>query len=821
LIFLVAFAKNNKGRFLPENMDKETQLPSRKEILLANLASQKRTVKVAAIVELSKIASEPEVLRRLQALALESDREIAHFASQAISRIQSLVGVVVQGPISRDKLSRQQFLMPLATEIPELLKFIREKPNDIPDELKPFAAEFLGKNGTERDVSIILSWLESCDSLIALSYIEAAENLSPKALVPLLPILLASQHPLVRVRAITALQKIDPEEAFAHLSELLGSRHAEERIAGISIAFVFPFEKVKSIILTLLSEEKDRDVLFGIETLLGANPEVDVALRLLDLIDVLPKNQAVAVSRIFKRVCEALAAVEIIPPAEAKTEAMVARWRKERLLKFLSDLEIQLTVGNLPKRDAIINWLEKNRNNPDVVKFLEKLAFNPATEDIPKKLGIVTQSPAKQQEKPPPSKTSLPEQSEPEEKRKLIENLDSASFQKYQELVKEEARKVSLPLRIAALNALSKFSSDPSDSKIAEHNLVCSDPGIVLAALRLLEKYDPALVKPFFPDLLKFEDPMIRYRVLRLAQKYDMEKAIETLAQMLRSTDTAVRAQATSCLFHCPFDAVFEVIVETLAKENHPDIARQLLTIVLSNPSSKVLKALDGLQNVGSPGVSILIAQARMDLFDLVLKYGMETFEPTPTEPIVLPPLSGGNQATKEQNTPSSQISPQSAGQLPQPSKCPAKPAKEEAPKLSAVKSSAGWPTKPYAISEVRNTIRKREVAQKAAIQAQETGRKNLYRLYLGGAFLAAFLFLLQFWNSSQTEHKSDGTSVKMPVEKTTLATNEIPTTFRMNAMCRLLGKVEAVNPDGTLEILSDDKKLHLKFIASYPQMKG
>ncbi|MBI1997432.1 MAG: hypothetical protein HYS66_13320, partial [Deltaproteobacteria bacterium] len=58
------------------------------EILLEELASPKKSVKVAAIVKAAKLSPDPKVLAVLQEFAVGSDKETALFAKNALSRLR-------------------------------------------------------------------------------------------------------------------------------------------------------------------------------------------------------------------------------------------------------------------------------------------------------------------------------------------------------------------------------------------------------------------------------------------------------------------------------------------------------------------------------------------------------------------------------------------------------------------------------------------------------------------------------------------------------------------------------------------------------------
>lgn len=804
------------------------ELSPREKELLADLSSAKRTVKVAAVVELSKISSHPSVFRALQKVVFETDREVSLFATQAVARIQSRIGTKVEIHFTGESLSLDHLTSPLPPEIPALLTFLRQNPQKVAEDLRPAAAEFFGKHGNKDDASFIKGWIEETPALTSLSLLDALETISPKDLVDILPKLLASEHPLLRIRAIKSLHRIDPDEAFAHLSELFASRKAEERVAGISLALVFPFDRIKPMLFAMLNEEKDADVLRAVEVLCISNPEIDCALRLLDLIDVVGKDTGTHITRIFRNICTMLKMTGLATADQANPDHLIATWKKERLQKFMGTLEVQLQINDKSKQDMAEFWLAKNKKNPEVAAFISRLKQNPATEEAYCRLtgeALV-------------KRVSIPAGQNPrslstEDKIAFFDQLTPATFPSHEPWIREEASGGEIAVRTAALNALRKYSDDRRLLEVAGKALNEKAPELIMAGLRLLEKIDASQLQDRLPALLANADPLVRGRAIRLILKSDPDKAVATLIHMLQSTDASNRVQATGNLMLVPFERVCKPLLETLRKESLPDIARQILAVFLANPSSKVLDQLDRLQNVVSPAVGMLIAQTRMDLFDLILQFGMETFEPAKQPaPGLLPgaPERETEISPPESGTPAREAPPmgptekkgdqtrEAAPQEPSPG--------ESEPPLDPpqVKSSRGWAAKPYAISEVRNTIRKREAATRAPAPAVPDEALQQKRLKIGASLLAlCFVFLLSVFIRQRASEEYIETGYKNQeseaVDKN--APNYMPSAFRLGAMCRLTGKIEQINEDGSILFSSGGKNIYITFQAKQPTPTG
>ncbi|HNV70190.1 MAG TPA: hypothetical protein PKO06_10865 [Candidatus Ozemobacteraceae bacterium] len=741
--------------------------------LIAQLQSDKRSVRVAAIVQLAKVSRDRQVLLKLRDLAQSGDREVSFFAAQAVARIQSRLGEQSADQASGAGLTREKLIKPLKDEIAPLLALIRQNPAVIAEELRLAVADFLSRYGEAADGQIVKTWLESCQDNLGLYYIDALESLNPSLLEPLLPALLASALPLVRSRAIVALQKIDPEEALAHLQELLASRQPEQRLAGFRNAFFFPFEQIREVVLAILPEETDREVLQAASILIASNPEPETALRLLDMIDTVGKEQGKRLTEIFHELCGALKVSGLVAPELATPEKFLERWKKERLQKFLRDLEVQLPVATPARREAIESWLKKNLSHPAVRDFIRRLAQNQATEDLARKLlpagalqggAPASGSSSAEASAIPPTARQAPRQPLTDaEKISRLAALEEPVAVDVLAWVRAEAGQGAPAVRAEALLALSRLSPKPEDAALGEAGIINADSQVVSASVKLLETIDPARLVPFLSIIWSSEDPRVRVRGLKVALQHDQKTAVEEFRRMVRSADPAQRAEAVAGVFHFPFALVESILLDALRHETHGAIARQILVVLLMNPKRQMLTALDAMQGKVAGSVAILIAQARIDLYDLLLKLQLIAPEGTTAE------------------------------------------TEKETPATSA---------KPYAVSRVREEIRKREAAawRSPALPDADKARGagggwNTTALVAVAIVLLAILPLLflrrpppppRFDPQADDQRFSTDSSRKIPLE------------FRMNRLCRLRGTVTTRHPDGSIYVETESGRLRV-----------
>jgi HEAT repeat protein len=784
--------------------------------LIAQLNSDKRSVKIQAIVKLTRAGKGELAIKALLPYLDSSDREISFFASQAAGKIaqrakidlaslteeRESASVAMPAEASVSPYTRETFLNASKEKVSALLDTIRTSPEKIPDESLPAVGVFLSRHGGIIDAGFLEKHLLKDNSNLALPFINAAESIAPNILPRVLPHLLASSEPLVRSRSVSALRKIDPEEAERHFSDLLTSRNPENRLAAIGIGFLFPFERVKGYILSMLPDERDQEVLTACQTVLASNPETDTALSILDCIDAVAADQKPMLTIIFRTICQAIAATGMLSTEQASPDAMIRLWKQQRLQSFLYDIEIQLAFADDQKKASIIAWIGKNRQHQKVQELIERLGKNPQTEEvfrqltrkqIPDKAAATVSvetgaeaSPVARQKLPtaapeevPAINTSAESPSEPTsdqqaiarpadtDKLQKLRNMEIDDFAPNKSWIIKDAQSAEPVLRAEALNTLLRIHPGNKLVGLAKEAIDCESIEVRTASFKILERLDPDFLKDKISLLLQENDANLRVRAVRFGLKFKQSESIEALKRLLQSEEQSVRSNAVNCLAICPFNITFKLLMDQLDKEDHPVIARQITSILMSNPSKAVLKALDNITKTTNPAIAMVISQARNDLFDLVAQMP-ETTEPEPA-------------------------------------------AADEAPAAD----------KPYSVSKVREIARKSPNWKPGYKAAEGAGDKKPkiplnWQVLVSGSVLLIFLGLLPIMLLSD-RGQNDAPRPKTAQEWRTGERGQptkvsIPDKFRMNRPCSLSGTIEKIVSDESLVLVHDNQKIMVKF---------
>jgi hypothetical protein len=827
-------------------------MENQEELLLEELNSSTKSAVVAAIVRAAAFRTSERVVAALQKLTTSPDREISLYAKNALSRMnpasRSPAGGTVPGIVGGG-FSQQSLLRPRREEIPGILQDFRSDPGLVPEEQRFFMAEFLGKHGNSTDVPILLMWLSGAAGNLVVPFLDSLSALDRQKFLDILPAYLASEHPFVRAKAVCLLRKADPDEAFAHLNELLASEKPEEKLAGLEIAVHFPFQEISALLFTLMAEPNDPAVAKALAVLLLSNPELETAFRLLELREVAAADQADMIDKLLVSLGKTLVVVGLLPAAEGSPAELVKRFQSERMEKYLAELEIQVSLGDPQTLKNIEAWLAKNREDSRVKEFIRWLGRNPSTEDMYRRLCLVS--------RPPAAETKPGETGEfnfraagSEEKVAFLATVGGKVSPETEQWICTEARQGEVAVRSAALKALVRLPTKPEYVEIAEANLDHTDSFVIIRAFGLLEKNDKSRIPARVRQLLTVSDPVVVSRAFVIAMKHAREDAIKTAIRMLESDQPQIRAHSVKCLMVCPFSQVSGAIFAALPRETHPNVAKGLLFIIMNNPCPEALKELDHLSRTAHPGVGMLVAQTRGNLFKVLLSLDLirpetiavpaaeastpitpvppqpipsapkpdifipspvpdaepEKYVPPPPEPVTLPPIESLPAEVSPPAAPPEELKPQKE----------AVPAEKESPASGATTWKAGGTgalTKAYSTSAVRNTIRQRELAEKQAEKSRQTFLTHPGFVMVACVSVLFFVGALMYRSTRENpfaEVKVDERQAHIMVDG-----------FKMNVPCKLIGKVESIEPDHTVKFSAAGRRLRLEFVGSHPVILG
>ena len=848
---------------------------SKEQELVEQLNSDKRSLRIQAIVKLSRVGSSQAALNALSNLAAKSDREEAFFVSQAIAKISQKLekklesyntnikeDFLVQGynptnvnteEFNPKSLTTYDFLSASNEKAAVLLQYVREHSTEIPEALLPSVGVFLGKYGDSRDSEFILKYLETHHNTLTLPYISAAEKIDSRILIPVLPYLLASKEALVRSRAVMVLQRIDQTEAERHFLHLLASTQVEDRLAALEISFLFPFNRVKNYIVALLAEEKDADVFKACATVLASNPSLDVALRILDIIESKPSDQRKSITAIFNIISVAITKAKVLPAREATPQALVATWKKERLKKFLKDQEIQLCTTTGERREEIISWLKKNMKIPEVAEFVDHLSLNPQTEDVYQRLtsnnlndslvlpniDIIfdtpetakpeTQKPTQAQPQPIKSITSnnvqpvkpqpiIQKQAQPEKEEQETVLPELTDIKETEPSVKKEEPLDENKEKIKYLKQLDmqQFLIEKHQvHELAENTSVPTD--VRVEALNTLLRLSPpsGKIKNLGIQALNEENIKIKTIGFKILERVAPEILKDKLSELLLSNDTNIRVRAIRYGLKYEPGKAIEALEKLISSEDDNQRSYAISCLALC-PFESVYH--------------ILIKALLKEKYDLVAKQITAVLISNP-DPVILTMLDKISVITTDPNL--EMVVSQARNELEAIlSTLPKKESNLE--EIDVFQEPTAKEDKPYSVENVKKLTKK--IAKESKDEKEDKNKTNnssgvlIFGMLanlpnmlremsgLGWGILICVLFAIigTIYYAVNPPQKSATTNIKRDKvkrnERVVKKGNKIPTSIKMNKLCNLTGKVTQVISESSIVIMSENQEVMVKF---------
>ncbi|MBF0542890.1 MAG: hypothetical protein HQM08_00580 [Candidatus Riflebacteria bacterium] len=587
--------------------------------LLEKVGNFPKIVRIDTILKLAKHSANVDILKQIQQIEIGDDPEIADIAKEAALTIKNRLVAK-----STNFSEKKGIFSVVHEEVDALINFIREHHEKLAKEQICSAGAFICRFGRQNDAMIIFKWLENADLTTALFLLESVTEIASSEIEEKLSKYLNSTNPLIKSKAIIVKRRTNELEALAKLSEMLVSKETDERFAGVLSAQYFPFQEIKDLLLNLFEKEADLRLLTEVGKIFVANPKLETALDLLNKMEILPADKKEVVNSIFLNLSKALAENKILLPEEAAPKALIQRWQKERLAAFLKNIEIQLRIDKLRLPEKVEKWLLKYYSIPEVKNFVTRLARNPDTERIAHKILSELESTSNVEKKEvsvSPEATNIEEFGKLADDKRLIifSSLKKDTFPKFEKFVREEAEYGKPEIKAVCLNLLTEYSSSSEDTEIARKVLSREDdPKLKIASFKLLQRRDFTKLLPMLKSFISSDIPDLKVRAFSLVLEIDPDNAFFEAVKMLRSENDLERAQAVPLLFYFPFPKVKKLVIESLKKEVHSEIAETLILLLISNPEKEILEILEAfLRTKGiSKNVLLPIARAVRNLYE-------------------------------------------------------------------------------------------------------------------------------------------------------------------------------------------------------------
>ncbi|MFZ2956321.1 MAG: HEAT repeat domain-containing protein [Candidatus Ozemobacteraceae bacterium] len=519
----------------------------------------------------------------------------------------------------------------------------------------------------EEELVILTPRLTSKSFAVRTAALEVLIERSPQSILTSLPRFLASEDPGLRVMAVRALMKIDPEEAVGHLEAMLLEGDLIQRMLALQSAVFFPFAAIRGLLLKFLALEKELGLIRKATLLFRMNPDLESPFRLWEIAEEAGPEKASLLREAVKGAGQAIRDSGMLTDGLDQYMYKLKDWiLKRRALRYVQDCVNHLAEGTVETFVQLKPIILKNFHEPYAIPAFRTALRWPISDDIRNFIAglihdhesLLTNSDSPQS-KPesvpeplpePPSSTSpikavpvsLPStNTKTEPVTPLAKNfppLESLSpDQQLQQIGGWEPERASdvLPLLrrilenrktpplhwVAALRLAMRFKlKDFGDC--AEKALRDSDPGKVAISLEFLAWAHPEAVTPLIGRYLKGQHPRVKSAALKIMKQDDPQRAISALMLMLKSTSFQERQAASNCLIYFDFDLLRDRLCQLIEQGLTPDLIQPSLCLFVSNPDTANLYPLYRLEQLVPNDQKDIFRKVRRQCGEILIEFG-------------------------------------------------------------------------------------------------------------------------------------------------------------------------------------------------------
>jgi HEAT repeat protein len=170
---------------------------------------------------------------------------------------------------------------------------------DLPEEALSLLLQFFERHGSAAHAELIEPFCRHPNPQVLLAAVETLEKLRPDSLKSQLISLLANSNAAIYSRAVRLLHRYDPNAALNHFSAVLQSGTPAEKSALLSHAFFFPFDHIRTALLSLVRMESDGELLRKVGLVLQVNPDQGLLIKLVSILEGSPAEKKAVLKEII------------------------------------------------------------------------------------------------------------------------------------------------------------------------------------------------------------------------------------------------------------------------------------------------------------------------------------------------------------------------------------------------------------------------------------------------------------------------------------------------------------------------------------------
>lgn len=566
------------------------------ELLIFDLESSSRMVRLSAISQIQRFLDQPGVSLAIQArLEVEDDPECLQFllylkASQERKQVAGSRVPPAPVPQAEGSLS-ERFIDSAENQLDSVAAEIAGLPDG---DRQVILAELLSRRTLE--AIKVLALLDLADRhystqlsnavmgvvrkgnlITAVKAFHILVSRDPKSVAPHLPALLIHPALTLRIGAIRLLHRISPSEAIRLLDEFLEGSDIDSQTLALGLMFTLPFEDVSAILFQLI--EGDRlppKATEMVENLVRSNPDKVFLARLAGL-SIRRRGEVRLLDRMINAAAEAisLSGIDPRPPRDLIQSAVVLAEERLSKLQLISETNrrTQLDDGKIlggPSEKPSISARVPGKQTSTPLPGTQPSRREP--------------SPVAHREDPSPELPGPPPPSARRESPAAGETAGEA-----QNLQGDE--EILAQIRLAAERKM----KDPAVLKSVEGYLDHPQERVKIAAMKFLADTAPRVITPHLPVLCCNSSPLVATQAVRILRRLEGSGFLRRVQGWLSDPTPVSRNAALVALMQVDFNQARSLILRNFEHASDVETIKSLGAILQVNPERRTIQDLQRL----------------------------------------------------------------------------------------------------------------------------------------------------------------------------------------------------------------------------------
>lgn len=580
-------------------------------VLRNELSAPIKTIRIFAIENVLKTGCTNKLLECLKEFAAkETDTECIMLFNHAIEQVSARVENKSVAKVSVEQILAQITSLSAAEQLKMIsgIKVTQLRKLDH----QTVIANFLQAAKDAVVASIIVKkfrkyWPESYVSFLEKNVFAKTKSLQiacietlilhyPNSLKSKLTKLIFINDPVIRSLAIRGMAKHFPILAAEFIHECFTKGDSYNKLTALKICSTFKFSLIKESLFGLMENDPDMTMFDHSMTVILANPDREVPLRLIEMMGKLSEEKVAVIRKILPEYCKIIQISEICEDFNS-------------YIAYLNEYPKILNAKHLLAR-AIASYLKEDENSKQAISdFLKpKLSDKYLVQAVKKFISTTKNNELKiileslfEEEEIVSVEPDLKKETQNLSNKELLKKFSLTKFKKspeIAELIKPvlDSSESSPALKCAAIKAAGNLEICDYE-KLAQSWIKDQNETLVAAAIDYLSNFDQDKFQLLVQKFLNTDSHLIRITIIKVTAKKIPDRAKFLIKHMLSNSKPELRKHGLEAFVHLDFFDLFHELIKYLESETEPDLMQDGLSILLTNPCLESVFQLKLLEN--------------------------------------------------------------------------------------------------------------------------------------------------------------------------------------------------------------------------------